>query len=204
MGEDINDEDKLNESGLNPQNEPILVPEQENDHARLPNQAKNLLSDLRHKLKKCDEEKKEYLLGWQRAKADYINSRKRDEEDNRLQVKFAEAVLLTDLIPVLDSIDVALNDYKTLGNLPEEWKKGMEQIKNQFVSVLKAHNLEAIDPLGKPFDTREAEAVGTISADNPADDGKIMTVVQKGYRLHGRILRPAKVRVGAYSETKNT
>ena len=158
---------------------------------------KDIVADLRAKLKKAEDEKREYLTGWQRAKADFINTRKKDEEDNKLMVKFAEAGLLSDLVPVLDSFDLALAAPAT----PEvaEWRKGIEQIRNQLMSTLKERGLEIIDPLGKPFDTREAEAVGLVDSTDPKDDDKVMDVFQKGYKLQGRVLRPAKVRVGKFT-----
>jgi molecular chaperone GrpE len=157
-----------------------------------------VIADLRAKLKKAVEEKQEYLLGWQKAKADYINSRKQDEEENRAAVKYAESALLGELVTVLDSFDMAFANEAEVAKLPEQWKKGMLQVKSQLSAILAAHNLEAIDPVGKEFDPRDAEAVGMVPVTDEADDHRVMTVLQKGYRLHGRVLRPAKVQVGKH------
>jgi len=169
------------------------------DGEEYPNKNKDIIADLRAKLKKAVEEKQEYLLGWQKTKADYINSRKQDEEDNRTMVKYAESALLGELVPVLDSFDMAFGNVAEVAKLPEQWKKGIEQIRSQLAGVLAAHNLEVIDPIGKEFDPREAEAVGMVSVTDEKDDHTVVSVFQKGYKLHGRVLRPAKVRVGKFS-----
>lgn len=174
------------------------------ENGEYPNQQKDIVAELRKKLKKSDDEKKEYLLGWQRAKADYVNSRKQDEQNNELVVKFAEAELLSELVSALDSFDIAFAGMEKTTGLPEEWVKGMEQIRNQLSSILREHKLEVIDPVGKPFDPREAETIGFIDTGNPEEEDTVISVVQKGYKLHGRTLRPAKVRVGKHSEPKKT
>lgn len=164
-----------------------------------PNKTKDVVADLRKRLKQAEGEKQEYLLGWQRAKADFINSRKQDEESNKQMVKYAEASLLTELIPVLDSFDMAFSNEAEVAKLPEVWRKGVEQIRSQLLAVLAAHNLEIIDPTGQDFDPREAEAVGVVETTDSAQDDKVVSVFQKGYKLQGRVLRPAKVKVGKYS-----
>lgn len=160
---------------------------------------KDLVADLRAKLKKAQEEKAEYLEGWQRAKADYINTRKRDEESNREAIRYAEAELIEELIPVLDSYDLALGNKQAWESLPAEWRKGMEQIHNQLLKILKGHHVEVLEPLGSEFDPKNAEAVGMVDTENPAEDHHVLAVFQKGYKLHDRIIRPAKVRVGRYT-----
>ncbi len=170
------------------------------DSEEYPNKNKDVVADLRAKLKKAVEEKQEYLLGWQKAKANYINSRKQDEEDNRTMVKYAESALLAELVPVLDSFDMAFANETEVAKLPEQWKKGITQIRTQLAGILAAHNLEVIDPAGKEFDPREAEAVGMVPVTSEKDDHRVISVFQKGYKLHGRVLRPAKVQVGKFSD----
>lgn len=162
--------------------------------------SKDVVADLRAKLKKANDEKAEYLEGWQRTKADYVNSRKRDEEGLREAVKYAEADFIEELIPVLDSYDMAFGNKAAWESLPAEWRKGMEQIHNQLLSVLKGHDVEILEPLGKEFDPKFAEAVGMIETKNPDEDHAVLAIFQKGYKLHDRIIRPAKVRVGKYVE----
>ncbi len=159
-------------------------------------QNKDVVADLRARLKKSDEEKREYLTGWQKLKADYINSRKQDEEDNKRRIKYAEEELLTELAPVLDSFEMAFANKEELAKLPEVWRKGVEQIHNQFFAILTNHKVKIIDPLGEPFDPRESEAVGIVEVTDPKQDDVVISVLQKGYKVHDKIIRPAKVRVG--------
>lgn len=196
----------INENNIDPENindngsdEPIIVPDQENSISQA-FKNKDLIADLRQQLKKCEEEKKEYLLGWQKTKADFINQRKQDSEENRIMIKYAEAKLLSDIVPVLDSFDLATNDNENYSNLPDEWKKGFEQIKNQLQIILAEHGLNIMNPLGKPLDTRESEAIGITETKTPDEDDKVLLVVQRGYKLDDRVIRPAKVKVGKYIE----
>jgi len=162
---------------------------------------KELVADLRAKLKKSEDEKGEYLTGWQRAKADFINARKQDIEANKLLIKFAEANLVSEIIPVLVSFDIAFANTEAADDPSGDWKKGVEQIRNKLLAVLLEHNVEVIDPLGKQFDPSLAEAVGMMDTKNPNEDHVVLSVFQKGYKLHEKVISPAKVRVGRYSET---
>ena len=143
---------------------------------------------LKEKLKEAEGKAKEYLDGWQRCKADSINARKRDEEAKGEFLKFANSDLIYQLMPVLDSFELSL---------PHD-NKELEAIYRQFLSVLKSNGLEESNPVGMRFDPREHEAVGTVPAEKEGDDHKILEVVQKGYILSGKIIRPAKVKIGEY------
>jgi molecular chaperone GrpE len=145
---------------------------------------------LKSKLKIAEEKAKEYLDGWQRAQADFVNLRRRDEEAKTEFIKFANEKLVEELIPVLDSFNIALS----LGH------KELEPLYNQFIQVLKANNLEVLDPKGETFDPRFHESIGVEIVKNKEEDNKIIEVLQKGYGLAGRVVRPAKVRVGQYGE----
>lgn len=157
---------------------------------------KDVIAKLRERLKKSEEDKREYLLGWQKTKADYVNARRQDDESNKLLLEFAEVGLVTDLIPVLDSFEVALGRQNSDSELPPEWKKGTEQIFNQILNVLRGRGLEEINPLNDVFDPKDSEAIGMVAVTDPEKDGKIVNVFQKGYRIKGRVIRPAKVQVG--------
>lgn len=161
--------------------------------------SKDVVSELRKKLRKSEQEKREYLLGWQRTKADYINSKKQDDEATKSLIKFAEIGLMSDLVAVLDSFDVAIVKQKDDQSIPKEWKDGMEQIYNQLLKILKDRGLEVIDTQNSTFDPRLAEAVGVTEVQDEEQDGRIVSVLQKGYKVKDRVLRPAKVMVGKYS-----
>lgn len=144
---------------------------------------------LREKLKIAEAKAKEYLDGWQRAQADFVNIRRRDEEAKSEFIRFAKVSLIQELIPVLDSFNIALS----------QGHKDLEPLYGQFMAVLKSSGLEEIEPLKEIFDPQEHEAVATIPTEKENDDHKILEVLQKGYRLGGKVLRPAQVKVGAFT-----
>ena len=69
---------------------------------------------------------------------------------------------------------------------------------NQLIAVLKASGLEEIDPLGISFSPHEHEALGTVHTDKEAEDHKVLEVLQKGYKFNGKVIRPAKVKIGEF------
>jgi molecular chaperone GrpE len=152
---------------------------------------------LREKLKTAEAKAKEYLDSWQRAQADFVNLRKRDEEAKQEFVKFANADFVEDLLPVLDSFSLALSHPSTSSG---QVAKDIEPVYNQLMQVLKGRGLEELNSLGQTFDPKEHEAVGTISTDKSDEDHKILEVMQKGYILSGKIIRPAKVKIGEYKK----
>jgi molecular chaperone GrpE len=136
---------------------------------------------------KCEE----YLNGWKRAQADFINYKK--EEGKRFEdfAKFAGAGIIRDLLSIFDSFDLALAslDEKNPAH------KGVSIIKSQFEHALKRHGLEplAISPGKDKFDPAIHEAVMQGESDLPPDS--VLEVIEGGYTLGGKVIRPAKVKV---------
>ncbi|MCE9644208.1 nucleotide exchange factor GrpE [Candidatus Parcubacteria bacterium] len=159
------------------------------------------MKKLREKLATCVAEKQEYLDGWQRIKAEFANSKKLEKEEKERFIKFAEENLLEELIPVLDSFDMATANSASWEALPPEWRKGMEYVRSQLLGILESHGLKALDPKGKPFDPREHAAVAEVPAENGEGDHTVAQVLQRGYTLNGKVLRPAQVKV-YITETK--
>lgn len=147
---------------------------------------------LREKVKQAETKAKEYLDGWQRAQADFANLRRRDEEAKVDFIKFAKLSLLEELIPVLDSFNIALS----------QGHKDFEPLYNQFMGVLKSNGLEELNPLGETFSPHEHEAIGAKETEKEEEDHKILEVFQKGYKLNGKVVRPAKVKVGEFINNK--
>lgn len=163
--------------------------------------AAEAIKKLREKLKKCETERMEYLTGWQRAKADLINARKRDEADRAEFVKFANERLIETLIPVLGSFDLAMGNKEAWEKADKNWRTGVEYIYSQLKKALSDSGLEEIDPIGKPFDHNRDEAAEYVPVEAESEHHKVLSVVQKGYSLNGRALRPPKVRVGEFKKT---
>src|SRR3989338_288844 len=150
--------------------------------------AQDAVKKLREKLKVAENKAKEYLDGWQRAQADFTNLRRRDEEAKVEFIKYARLSLIEEMIPVLDSFSIALAH----GN------KDVKPVYDQFFSILKQNGLEELNPTEEVFDPKFHEAVGVVPTNESEKDHKILEVMQKGYILIGKIIRPAKVKIGEY------
>ncbi len=158
---------------------------------------KKKLSDLRKKLLACDAEKKEYLTGWQRAKADMVNYRQQVGKDQEVIKKVAAMKLISDLLQPLDSFFTATQG-EAWQSVDPNWRSGVEQIYAQLLGVLKAHGLESFGEIGEAFSPHLHEAVGMEPTKQEEADHTILRVLQNGYRLNGEIVRPAKVIIAAY------
>lgn len=152
---------------------------------------KENLEDLQNKIEELEKQKNEYLAGWQRAKADFINHKKEEIERIENFLKYAEEEFILKILPILDNFEIAES------NLPEDSKndenvKGLLQIKSQFLDFLKGFGVEEIKALGEKFDPNFHEAVEQVEG---RESGIIIKEMQKGYKINGRLLRPAKVKV---------
>lgn len=155
--------------------------------------------DLRSALAKATTEKAEYLAGWQRAKADYINLKNSEEKARQEMVKYAKEGLVVELLPLADSFDMAFANKTVWEQAPENWRKGIEYIYSQLTSILQDNGVETIlPPLGSALDPQIHETIGTISTEDPKQDGMILEVVKKGYILQGKLIRPAQVKTGEF------
>ncbi len=157
-----------------------------------------MIKKLRSKLKKSQADAQEYLTGWQRAKADFVNARKRDEEERKEFTKFSNERLIESLIPVLESFDLAMANKETWEKVDKNWRVGVEYIYSQLKNTLRDAGLEEIDPTGLPFDASRDEAASYEPVINAMDDQKVLQVIQKGYSLNKKSMRPPKVKVGEF------
>ena len=141
--------------------------------------------ELEKKLEECEKLKNEYLAGWQRARADFLNYKKEEMERVGDILKYANEGLILKILPILDNFDVALK------NIPDE---GFLQIRKQFQNFLKEQGIEEIESLGKKFDPNLHEVVEEVEGTDK-EQGIILEEIQKGYKINDRLLRPAKVKV---------
>lgn len=140
-------------------------------------------------IERLEKERREYLEGWQRAKADFINYKK--DEGKRLEniMRFASADFMEDILPVLDSFDLALATGAG-GNAGQ----GMVLIRSQLESILKKRGVTEIAVRkGDPFNPESHESIGETASEYPA--GAIAEVSQRGYECFGRVLRPTRVKL---------
>lgn len=135
----------------------------------------------------------EYLDSWRRAAADLSNYRKRAEKENSEMAKFANSVLISRLLPVLDDFDRAAQTIPN--NLRDlTWIDGVLLIARKMSAILDAEGLKPIEALNKPFDPNLHEAVIHEETDQ-AEEGTVTAELQKGYKLNDRVLRPTMVKV---------
>lgn len=133
-----------------------------------------------------------YLANWQRAQADFLNLKRRAEQEKEDQARFSNAMLMVNLLPALDDLERALSSVPTkLAGL--SWVQGIGLIYRKLLAALEANGLTEIKAEGETFDPKFHEAV--LHSAGPAD--KVIQVVQKGYRLNDRVIRPAMVVVGS-------
>jgi len=183
-------------------NEPDVVTEKDASDVELVPDEEGGLPDLQQKIKKLkaelarsEKERKEYLDGWQRAKADLINYKK--EEGRRLEelARFAGTSLIEEILPVLDSFDLAL-----AGSVDKGMERGIMLIRSQLEDVIRKRGVAVIQVQpGDAFNPEKHEAIGEVESAAPA--GSIAEAVQRGYELAGRVIRPARVRLAKESPT---
>ncbi len=136
----------------------------------------------------------EYLNGWKRAKADYINLKKESEKREQEMAQFANAALILELLPVYDNFKLAWQHIPAEHQQNDEWLKGVEQIKKQFAEVLKNLGIEEIKTVGEKFNPEFHEALGKEKKDGVVS-GTITAELKSGYKLFEKVLEPAKVKV---------
>lgn len=132
-----------------------------------------------------------YLANWQRAEADFINYRRRSEQEREEISQFARSGLILSLLPVLDDLARAF-DAVPSGAAELNWLEGIKLIERKLRATLESQGLSPIEAVGKPFDPRLHEAV----RQGEGQEGVVLEEVQKGYKFGDRVIRPSKVVVG--------
>ena len=132
-----------------------------------------------------------YLANWQRAQADFINYKRRSEQEKEEIGKFANALLMLNLLPVLDDLERAFDSIPPhLARLT--WADGIRLIERKLQACLEVQGLSPIKALGEPFDPKFHEA----AMHGKGKEGIVIEELQKGYKLHDRVIRPSMVVVG--------
>ncbi|KKU85366.1 MAG: nucleotide exchange factor GrpE [Candidatus Wildermuthbacteria bacterium RIFCSPHIGHO2_01_FULL_47_27] len=149
-------------------------------------------SDPEEKLAECERQKHEYLSGWQRARADFLNYKKEEMERIRGFIAYSTEELFLKLLPILDSFERA--EKAVPANSTDECVKGVLNIKSLLRDFLRQEGIVEIQTSGCKFDPNFHEAVDEEERAG-AESGTIVEEVQKGYTINGRVLRPAKIKV---------
>jgi molecular chaperone GrpE len=164
---------------------------------------KKTIKKLRADLKKAKAEKDEYLTGWQKERADFVNYKK--QEDDR-KSNFSESLrerILTRFLSVLDSFNMAFANRDAWEKVDENWRKGVEYIHDQMSSIFEEYGVKEIGEVGEIFDHNIHHSIEMIPTGKIGDDHKIAEVIQKGYKLGDRVIRAARVNVWEYHEQES-
>jgi molecular chaperone GrpE len=154
---------------------------------------------LAGEIQKLRAEKEELLQTLVRRQADFENFRKRTERDRSEEGRRGVERFIMDLIPVLDAFDRALHGHDDPAQ--EEYRKGVTLIRKQLWDVLARHGVQRVDAAGKMFDPHVHQAIERVET-REFPDGLILDVFQDGYVFHGRVLRPAIVRVAIHPDVE--
>jgi len=130
-------------------------------------------------------ERDDYLDALKRLQADFENYKKRILKQQTEHLERAAESLVGKLLPVLDTFDLAR----------QHGGEGLDQVQGQLMAALEKEGLERIDPVGKPFDPNESDAVAHEPGDGAAGEAIVSEVMRTGYRFKGKLLRPAMVKV---------
>lgn len=149
--------------------------------------------DLPTQLERARAQAAEYLEGWQRARAEFTNYRKRVEREQEETARHATTLVLQKLLPIIDDLERAMDSIPP-DFADHTWAQGVMLISHKLQTLLENNGLEVIDPLGETFDPTRHEAIGTEDSDE-VDSGHVTAVLQKGYMHYEKVVRPALVRV---------
>lgn len=153
---------------------------------------------LRALLEEERQRSQSFMASWQRAAADHQNFKRRVEDERSETARLANAALVINLLPLLDDLERALKNVDAhLAGLT--WVDGIRLIYRKFEALLQMSGLQEIEADGQPFDPSQHEAV----SQGPGAENVVIAVVQKGYRLGDRVIRPAMVVVGDGSDGAN-
>lgn len=164
----------------------------DNTAQNIPQEPQDDLSRLRAELERAKTLADNTMDGWKRARADYLNLKKDTEKEKIELAQFANLSLVFELLPIADNFDRALKHIPD-EEKKQEWVKGIMGIRQQLQSLFQGMGLEQVKTDGT-FNPELHEAVSHEAKDGMKSDA-IIDVLEPGYTLHGRLVRPAKVKV---------
>ncbi len=153
-------------------------------------QAQVEIEALTKRLEEAEAKASEYLDGWQRAQAEFVNYKNRVQRDSEMTYVSMKGDLLRKVLPVLDDLERALQNRPA----DDAWTNGIELIARKLQSVIEGEGVKRIEAESAPFDPNLHEAISHEPADG-IQSGHVIAVVQNGYMLGDRVIRPAQVRV---------
>lgn len=152
---------------------------------------------LRESLAEAQAKGEDYLANWQRAQADFVNYKRRSQQEHEEMGRFANSALMFSLLPVLDDLERAFTSVPDeLDSLP--WVDGVRLIERKLRTILEAQGLTPIEAMGETFDPNFHEA----TMQGKGKEGMVIEEIQKGYKFHERVIRPSLVVVGNGEEDR--
>jgi molecular chaperone GrpE len=145
---------------------------------------------LQTRVEEAEAKAAENLDGWQRSQAEFINFKNRVQRDRELDYASMKGDIIRKILPVLDDLE------RSLAHRPEgdSWANGMELIARKFQNILEAEGVKRIEATGQSFDPNFHEAISSEPSEE-VESGHVIEVMQNGYMLGERVIRPAMVRV---------
>jgi molecular chaperone GrpE len=153
------------------------------------------IAKMREELSACRKDKQEYMDGWQRAKADYVNALKRFETDNKAAEFKGKVKAVETLLPAFDALERAKEHLEARPPSKEDFLAIAKQLESAFATL----GLEETGKVGEKFDPAFHEALGQDKVESADEDDIITAILERGWRVGDSIIRPAKVRVGHFA-----
>jgi molecular chaperone GrpE len=151
------------------------------------------LKKLKDELKESQKERMEYLTALQRARADYANLQKESAENgSRIKDRTTENII-SDFLKIADSFDMAMSNKDVWNAIDSTWRVGVEYIYQQLQAIFSDYGVVSYAKEGDVFDPALHTSITTEKTDDESKDHMIARVIQKGYRLKDRVIRPAQV-----------
>jgi len=153
-------------------------------------QASAEIEALQRQLEEAEAKAAENLDGWQRSQAEFVNYKNRVQRDSEMMRVTMKGDIIKRVLPVLDDLE------RSLAHRPEgdAWVEGVELVARKFQTILENEGVKRIEAVGQPFDPNFHEAISS-EPNEDVESGHVIEVVQNGYMLGERVIRPAMVRV---------
>lgn len=157
-------------------------------------QASGIDESIHEELEQAKKELEECEERYLRLQAELQNTLRRNKKEKEEAARYRSQSLATELLPVIDNLERALT-IEVTDEQGKSLKKGIEMVLASFEQALSKEGIETLDPVGEPFDPQFHEAYTAVPAEEGQESGTVAQVFEKGYTLHGRVLRAAKVAV---------
>lgn len=161
---------------------------------------KKTLKKLRADLKVAKKEKEEYLTGWQKERAEFMNYKKQEDDRKAMISESLRERILSRFLGVVDSFNMAFANREAWEKVDAGWRKGVEYIYAQMQSVFEEYGVKSFGAVGDTFDPNIHESIEMVETEDKDQDHKIAVVIQQGYKLGDRVIRPARVNVFEFKD----